>query len=904
MSARTATKPFETISKVKESILTEEIYCPLETCLLLASYACQAKYGDYTEDILQPGFLAEEQLIPDGMLAHSRQSAAEMERCILDWYRQHKNMLRSDAMMEYLHLAQDLEMYGVTYFDIKNKRGTNILLGVDAFGLNVYPVEDRLTPKLGFPWSEIANVSFKGQKFIITPVDKSSQNLVFFSEHVRNNQRLLSLCVGAHELYTRRRKQEPVEVQHMRAQANAEREIKLRERERLCQALKAREEAEQQLQTLRENMENEKREQLKAISDARELATQVRELEAQLAKEAELRKQLETAQKQLEMKNEKLRATCARTEQERQNLLAERDEIQAQVKRLQTSVGYSSFRVAKHREAIAILSEGAVNRQSKVPSNADEQVTAQSKNQVSVTWPEVPVSSPKKKTGFHPEAEKPSDRVPRRPSPIPAGDISVESKKSTSPKSQKIPLSSNQNENVRCRDVKAAPIAESSELSLENHSTAPSENGHLGSDSLISINTYDVPAVEVPTLEDKRQEATEVPNKEIIVSPHSQRPSLHSNEFIPTPEYSQPTKLSKAKGIDSQDRIRKNKEDENSPVKVMGETSCRESLLSSPDLRFVSLRNSNSQKSQMPFTLDRSPKISTQFTPVRQPNKPIVEQSYREPAQVNSGHVPLRRRSPTHMKSNRSSLRETEVQEPASTHSPLTRSGKCVNQADTSAAVSNQGDSASVVSLNEINPETTAPEMNVSIDREYSINNTSEPFSYSPTSSMTFDIKENGSHVQPFHHARLPVSPPLLNGYHRRPDHKSEQNLSKKQVHSDYKELCFDLNYMKILNPYSVPFETHPYHGEACRLSMPNGHSNQFFLDSVSLRECTCKRPQLYTTYTDLQPISNDAEDMSELVRAYRYYGGRFTRDDDRFRTLRRIRHGNTKKRVDEFESM
>ena len=32
-------------------------------------------------------------------------------------------MLREDAMMEYLKIAQDLEMYGVNYFDIKNKKG-------------------------------------------------------------------------------------------------------------------------------------------------------------------------------------------------------------------------------------------------------------------------------------------------------------------------------------------------------------------------------------------------------------------------------------------------------------------------------------------------------------------------------------------------------------------------------------------------------------------------------------------------------------------------------------------------------------------------------------------------------------------------------------------------------------
>ena len=46
-------------------------------------------------------------------------------------------------MMEYLKIAQDLEMYGVNYFDIKNKKGTAVYLGVDALGLNIYEKSDK-----------------------------------------------------------------------------------------------------------------------------------------------------------------------------------------------------------------------------------------------------------------------------------------------------------------------------------------------------------------------------------------------------------------------------------------------------------------------------------------------------------------------------------------------------------------------------------------------------------------------------------------------------------------------------------------------------------------------------------------------------------------------------------------
>lgn len=45
-------------------------------------------------------------------------------------------------MLEYLKVAQDLEMYGVSYYEIKNKKGTDLLLGVDALGINVYEKAD------------------------------------------------------------------------------------------------------------------------------------------------------------------------------------------------------------------------------------------------------------------------------------------------------------------------------------------------------------------------------------------------------------------------------------------------------------------------------------------------------------------------------------------------------------------------------------------------------------------------------------------------------------------------------------------------------------------------------------------------------------------------------------------
>ena len=50
--------------QVKEAILTDEVYCPPETALLLASYAVQVKYGDHDAAMQRADLLANDRLLP------------------------------------------------------------------------------------------------------------------------------------------------------------------------------------------------------------------------------------------------------------------------------------------------------------------------------------------------------------------------------------------------------------------------------------------------------------------------------------------------------------------------------------------------------------------------------------------------------------------------------------------------------------------------------------------------------------------------------------------------------------------------------------------------------------------------------------------------------------------------
>lgn len=317
--------------QVKNAILSDEIYCPPETSVLLASYAVQARHGDYNKTTHVPGFLVNDRLLPQRVIDQHKMSKDEWENSITTWWQEHRGMLREDAMMEYLKIAQDLEMYGVNYFEIRNKKGTELWLGVDALGLNIYEKDDRLTPKIGFPWSEIRNISFNDRKFIIKPIDKKAPDFVFFAPRVRINKRILALCMGNHELYMRRRKPDTIDVQQMKAQAREEKNAKQQEREKLQLALAARERAEKKQQEYEDRLRTMQEEMERSQANLIEAQDMIRRLEEQL-------KQLQFAKDELEARQNELQVMIKRLEESKNMEVAERQKLEDEIRAKQEEV--------------------------------------------------------------------------------------------------------------------------------------------------------------------------------------------------------------------------------------------------------------------------------------------------------------------------------------------------------------------------------------------------------------------------------------------------------------------------------------------------------------------------------------------------------------------------------------
>ncbi|XP_076651979.1 ezrin/radixin/moesin family protein merlin isoform X3 [Halictus rubicundus] len=320
--------------QVKQAILSMDIYCPPEASVLLASYAVQAKYGDYDEVSYRPGMLASEDLLPQRVIDQYQMTPEMWEERIKIWYADHRGMSRDEAEMEYLKIAQDLDMYGVNYFPISNKKETDLWLGVTALGLNIYEKENKLAPKTTFTWSEIRHISFDDKKFVIKPVEKTSPNFVFFSQKVRMNKLILDLCIGNHDLFMRRRKPDSMEVQQMKAQAKEEKSRRQIERNKLAREKQLREAAEREKAAMEQRL-LQYQEEIRLANEALRRSEETADLLAEKSRVAEEEAML-LSQKASEAEQEitRIRLNNMKTEEEKVHLERKTREAELLTERL------------------------------------------------------------------------------------------------------------------------------------------------------------------------------------------------------------------------------------------------------------------------------------------------------------------------------------------------------------------------------------------------------------------------------------------------------------------------------------------------------------------------------------------------------------------------------------------
>jgi len=373
--------------QVKQDILGEKIYCSAEKAVLLSSYAAQAKYGNQEEGA-DVGYLANDNILPKSVVSEHKLSREEWEEKIASFHAKHKGMSREDAMMEYLKKAQDLETFGITYYDITNKKGTELLLGVDALGVNVYNKGDIFNPKINFPWSEINRISYESDKFLVKLNDKKTPNFVGICKSGSKNKKskkIYDLASGNHEMYMRRRRPDSLEVQQMKSQKKDEAAARAKERAELnreiaarAHAEKMREEMEAKFKKMEEDMKKREKDLEEAQENIRKLEEQLREIqEAKVEMEKQQREVQEMLTKLEEAKNmeaeekAKLEEEIRLKQSEIEDIMQTVNSKEEETRILQEEVNNSKKLLEESAEA---LQKASLAREEEIRQQAEEKV--------------------------------------------------------------------------------------------------------------------------------------------------------------------------------------------------------------------------------------------------------------------------------------------------------------------------------------------------------------------------------------------------------------------------------------------------------------------------------------------------------------------------------------------------
>jgi len=192
--------------QIKLDIVNGDIYSPPELCVLFAGQSMQAEFGDYDAGKHGAGTVVVASQLPERVIAQHGLSTDQWEERVVNAWKAQSGVPQDVAVMDYLTIAQDLEQYGITYFEIRNKKGTRLWLGVHNLGMDIYEEHNKVTPRLGFPWGEIRNISFNDKKFTIKMVAKEAPDFKFLSPQFKINKRILELCVGNHTFFIGRRR--------------------------------------------------------------------------------------------------------------------------------------------------------------------------------------------------------------------------------------------------------------------------------------------------------------------------------------------------------------------------------------------------------------------------------------------------------------------------------------------------------------------------------------------------------------------------------------------------------------------------------------------------------------------------------------------------------------------------
>ncbi|XP_058528285.1 tyrosine-protein phosphatase non-receptor type 3 isoform X1 [Ochotona princeps] len=180
--------------QLKMDICEGRLTCPLNSAVVLASYAVQSRFGDYDSSVHHPGYLADSQFIPD----QNKDFLAKVESL----HEQHSGLKQSEAESCFINIARTLDFYGVELHGGRDLHHLDLTIGVASAGIAVY--RKHICTSF-YPWVNILKISFKRKKFFIHQRQKqtdSREHIVAFNMlSYRSCKNLWKSCVEHHTFF-------------------------------------------------------------------------------------------------------------------------------------------------------------------------------------------------------------------------------------------------------------------------------------------------------------------------------------------------------------------------------------------------------------------------------------------------------------------------------------------------------------------------------------------------------------------------------------------------------------------------------------------------------------------------------------------------------------------------------
>ncbi|VDK88554.1 unnamed protein product [Onchocerca ochengi] len=182
--------------QLKKDLLDGRLICPENTVAMLASYAVQSEFGDYSEEEHGTSYLDEFHFVPE--------QSTTLVKNVIDLHKLHKGQTPAEAEFNFLKHAKDLELYGVDLYPAKESNGAMIEVGVSNSGIVLVRCNRRESI---YPWCAIMKLSFKKKLFSIHMRTIKNDNMeedtvvIFNIQNPESCKALWKSCIEHHTFF-------------------------------------------------------------------------------------------------------------------------------------------------------------------------------------------------------------------------------------------------------------------------------------------------------------------------------------------------------------------------------------------------------------------------------------------------------------------------------------------------------------------------------------------------------------------------------------------------------------------------------------------------------------------------------------------------------------------------------